>query len=80
MMNKSYSTLPISLPPFGVNRGQAAQLVGVGTAKFDEMVTDGLMPKAIHIGARRVWNVDAIKQSFRALDGANNDEASEWDT
>ena len=67
-MNKSCSTLPISLAPFGVNRGQAAELVGVGTAKFDEMVTDGLMPKAIHIGARRVWNVDAKRRSVRKID------------
>jgi len=79
-MSKAISILPPSLPPFGVNREQAAELVGVGCSKFDQMVEDGRMPKPIHIDNRRVYDVDDVKRAFKALDGGmENNDANEWD-
>ena len=37
------SCLPASLPPRGLSRVQAAEYIGIGATKFDEMVDDGRM-------------------------------------
>ncbi len=61
------SMLPISLPPRGLSREQAAIYVGVSPTKFDALVAEGLMPKPKMIGGRRVWDRLAIDAAFSAL-------------
>ncbi|RXG87344.1 hypothetical protein EAS62_35990 [Bradyrhizobium zhanjiangense] len=39
------STLPLSLPPRGLSRAQAAEYIGVSPSTFDKMVADGDMPQ-----------------------------------
>jgi hypothetical protein len=69
--------LPRSLPPLGVNRAEAAALIGVSATKFDEMVKDGRMPGAKKIDGRLVWSVRALTQAFDALpDGS---QGNPWD-
>jgi len=41
MSRTAVSCLPPSLPPRGLSRGQAAEYIGVGVTKFDELVNDG---------------------------------------
>lgn len=55
------------LPVLGVNREEAAMIVGVGTTKFDEMVADGRMPKPKRIDGRVVWSYPALRAAFDAL-------------
>jgi hypothetical protein len=38
------SSLPRSFAARGLSRVQAAEYLGVAVTRFDEMVTDGLMP------------------------------------
>jgi predicted DNA-binding transcriptional regulator AlpA len=78
MVRKTISRLPLSLAPRGLSRAQAAEYIGVGTTKFDEMVGDGRMPRAKQIDGRLVWDRIKLDEAFDALD---DDLASknEWD-
>lgn len=72
-----YDALPPQLAPRGLCREAAAQYVGVSAAKFDEMVDAGDMPSPKTIGARKVWDREALDVAFVALPDGN--EANEWD-
>lgn len=61
------SVLPASLPPRGLSRPQAAEYVGVGSTKFDELVADGRMPPAKRIDGRKIWDRFALDESIAAL-------------
>ena len=61
------SALPPSLVPAGISREQAAEYVGLGTTKFDELVRDGRMPKPKLVDSRKVWVVDRLKAALLAL-------------
>lgn len=71
------TSLPLSLAPRGLSRVQAAEYIGVGVTKFDEMVADGRMPKAKRIDGRTVWDRMQLDAAFSAIDG--DDEPNEWD-
>jgi predicted DNA-binding transcriptional regulator AlpA len=60
----------------GVDRDDAAIYVGVTLSTFDEMVSDGRMPKPIQIGDERVWDLDQLDKSFNRLAGI---ERNPWD-
>jgi hypothetical protein len=66
-MRKGASVLPPSLPPRGLSRLQAAEYIGVGSTKFDEMVKDGRMPKPKCIDGRTVWDRVLLDDAFDAL-------------
>jgi hypothetical protein len=51
----------------GYSRVEAAAYVGIGTTKFDQLVQDGQMPKAKHIGGRKVWDVRELDPAFEDL-------------
>lgn len=59
--------LPPSLPPLGINREQAAALIGIGTSLFDKAVEVGTMPKPRMIGERLVYDVAELIDAFRKL-------------
>lgn len=63
----------------GLKRVEAAEYVGVGATKFDELVTDGRMPKAVKIDGRRVWDVRALDHAFDQLVSDEQFEANPWD-
>ena len=75
MPSPTVSSLPPSLAPRGLSRIQAAEYIGVGVTKFDEMVADGRMPKAKRIDGRTVWDRMQLDAAFTAIDGT---EANEW--
>jgi predicted DNA-binding transcriptional regulator AlpA len=78
MVRNTVSSLPVSLAPRGLSRVQAAEYIGVGVTKFDELVGDGRMPRPKRIDGRIVWDRVKLDEAFNALD----DEAaskSEWD-
>ena len=64
---KLKDVLPASLPPRGLNRGEAAAYVGVSPTLFDEMVGDGRMPKPKRINSRTVWDRHQLDKAFEAL-------------
>lgn len=65
---------PISYPPRGLSRDEAARYVGVGSTKFDELVKDGRMPRPKRLDGRTVWDRVALDIAFTDLpdDGKGN--------
>jgi hypothetical protein len=62
--------------PLGLSRPLAAEYIGVGTTKFDEMVEDGRMPVPKIIDRRKLWDRREIEIAFAELPTvAHND----WD-
>ena len=67
MSRHERNILPDSLAPVGVNREQAAALIGVGATLFDRLVHEGLMPDARLVYGRLVWDVQEVVTAFRAI-------------
>jgi predicted DNA-binding transcriptional regulator AlpA len=63
----------------GLSRVLAAGYVGVSPAKFDEMVSDGRMPKPKRIDGRKVWDVRALDRFFEALPCDGDASDNPWD-
>ena len=76
-MTRPADRLPVSLPPRGLSRDQAAGYVGTGTSKFDEMVKDGRMPKPKQVDGRNIWDRLGLDESFTAL--PSDEDANPWD-
>ena len=71
------ASLPPSLAPRGLSRAQAAEYVGVGMTKFDDMVRDGRMPPPLRFDSRTVWDRHSLDEAFSLLHNA--DSTNEWD-
>jgi hypothetical protein len=71
--------LPLSLPPRGLSRVEAAAYIGVSPSLFDLMVGDGRMPRPKRINARTVWDRLQLDAAFAALpDGCDRDADDPW--
>lgn len=70
------STLPLSLPPRGLSRAQAAEYVGVSPSTFDKMVAAGEMPCPKKIRTRTIWDRKALDCAFDAFDDGGENP---WD-
>lgn len=57
----------LGYPPRGMSREEAARYVGVGVTKFDQMVTDGRMPKPKKVDGRVIWDRLKIEAAFTDL-------------
>lgn len=68
-----------SQPRRGLSREEAAVYIGVSVRKFDEMVTDGRMPRAKVIDARRVWDTHKLDLAFDALPTDGEEASNPWD-
>lgn len=77
-MPSALSSLPPSLAPRGLSRVQAAEYIGVGASKFDEMVADGRMPGPKRVDGRTIWDRMQLDAAFTALDGDRNPK-SKWE-
>ncbi len=78
MVRNTVSNLPLSLAPRGLSRVQAAEYIGIGVTKFDEMVADGRMPRPKRIDSRKVWDRIKLDEAFAALDDEVGPK-NEWD-
>lgn len=79
MKRGSENPLPLSLPPRGLSREQAAAYVGVSPSLFDMLIKDGRMPGPKRINSRVVWDRLKLDVAFEALadtDASNADD--EW--
>lgn len=59
--------LPLSLPPLGIGREQAAALIGISASMFDKCVEAGSMPSPRTLGGRLLWDVSELTAAFRRL-------------
>ena len=81
MVRHTVTSLPLSLTPRGLSRVQAAEYIGVGVTKFDEMVSDGRMPKPKKIDGRVVWDRILLDEKFEALeDQSSTPKPRKWDS
>jgi predicted DNA-binding transcriptional regulator AlpA len=75
---KASNVLPLSCPPRGFSRDQAAEYIGVSTSLFDEMVTDGRMPGPKRINSRVVWDKLRLDAAFDALPDRDQTADDQW--
>lgn len=68
-----------SVPRLGLNREEAARLVGVSPSKFDEMVRDRRMPPPKRIDRRLVWDGRQLTKAFDELPGGDDHDDNPWD-
>ena len=72
--------LPLSLPPRGLNREQAARYIGVSPNTFDKLVAEGTMPRHKQLRGKRVWDRHALDLAFDAIESDEPAEApNPWD-
>jgi predicted DNA-binding transcriptional regulator AlpA len=73
-MKKETTLLHHFLPKRGLSRIEAADYIGVGTSKFDEMVKDRRMPQPKRIDGRVIWDRREFDVAFDDLpsDGGTN--------
>ena len=64
------------VPRRGLSRIEAAQYVGIGATKFDELVADGRMPTPRKIDGRKVWDLAEIDVAFDSLPRDSTDAAT----
>ena len=76
-MQRPPDLLPLSLPPRGLSRLEAAAYIGVSPSLFEKMVKDGRMPKPKRINTRTVWDRRQLDEAFEALDEC--EAANPWD-
>lgn len=76
-MRASKNVLPLSLPPRGLSRVEAAAYVGVSPTLFDQMVADGRMPTPKRINSRTVWDRHRLDGAFAALPD-DDDRTDVW--
>ena len=68
----------------GLSRIEASAYIGVSPSLFDQMVTDGRMPKPLRINARMLWDRKRVEDAWGRLvtggagiSGAN--DSGDWD-
>ena len=66
-MSRPRAADPIAYPPRGLARDEAARYIGVGSTKFDEMVSDGRMPRPKRVDGRTIWDRVALDMAFTDL-------------
>lgn len=70
------SVLPVSLPPRGLSRVQAAAYIGVSASTFDKMVANREMPGPKRIRGRVIWDLKGLDRAFDAI---GDGEVNLWD-
>ncbi|MFL5240378.1 MAG: helix-turn-helix transcriptional regulator [Rhizomicrobium sp.] len=79
MKRGSESILPLSLPPRGLSRDQAAAYVGVSPSLFDMLIKDGRMPGPKRVNSRVIWDRLKLDAAFEALADADpGSTEDEW--
>lgn len=84
MKSRRTDILPMSCPPRGLCRVEAAAYVGISPSLFDAMVRDARMPQPKIINTRTVWDRHQLDLAFEALPhkedgGTALVPANEWD-
>lgn len=75
-MSKSLSAIR-PVPRRGLSRDESAMYIGIGTGLFDQLVSEGKMPKPIKIASRLVWDIRALDTAFDDL--KDEPTGTSWD-
>jgi predicted DNA-binding transcriptional regulator AlpA len=71
------NVLPLSLPPRGLSREQAAAYWSISPTLFDALVADGTAPQPKRMRGRNVWDRLELDRAFDAL--PTTAETNPWD-
>jgi predicted DNA-binding transcriptional regulator AlpA len=66
------------VPRRGLCRSEAALYVGLSPSKFDQLVSDGRMPRPIGIDRRKVWDLHKLDAAFDALGEESDTTDQTW--
>jgi predicted DNA-binding transcriptional regulator AlpA len=71
--------LPLLPIVFGLGEIEAAAAIGISASKFRELVKAARMPRPRRIDGRAIWDVDELREAFKALphDG-ESEKADTW--
>jgi len=65
---------PLSYPPRGLSREEAARYVGISPTKFMQLVAAQRMPRPRRIDGRNVWDRISLDIAFTQMPGGDDDE------
>ena len=74
----------ITTPRRALRRADAALYAGVSPSKFDDLVADGRLPKAVRVDRCLLWDIRALDAALDRLLGtgptvAADDQPNPWD-
>jgi predicted DNA-binding transcriptional regulator AlpA len=71
--------LPFLPVVFGLGELEAVAAVGVSASKFRMLVNEGRMPRPRRIDGRTIWDVDEVREAFKAFPHEGEDDgADSW--
>ena len=72
--------LPLSLPPRGLGKAEAAAYLGISPYSFEGLVAKGQMPLPKVVGGRWIWDRLALDRCFESLPdkGGRVDVEERW--
>jgi hypothetical protein len=71
--------MPILPVVFGLGEVEAAAAIGISASKFRALVDEKRMPSPRRLDGRNIWDVDELRDAFKALPHADEDkEADSW--
>jgi hypothetical protein len=66
------------IPRRGLSRTEAAIYVGISPTKFDQLVGDRRMPRAISVDGRKIWDIRQLDIAFDGLAMETEPEDQTW--
>jgi hypothetical protein len=65
---------------FGLGELEAAAAIGISVSKFHLLVSQKRMPSPRRLDGRKIWDVDELREAFKALPHQDEDEDKEVDS
>jgi predicted DNA-binding transcriptional regulator AlpA len=62
---------------FGLGELEAAAAIGISASKFRLLVREGRMPRPRRIDGRTVWDVDELRDAFKAFPHEGEDDGTD---
>ena len=72
--------MPLLPVVFGLGELEAAAAIGISASKFRLLVSQKRMPSPRRLDGRKIWDVDELRQAFKALPHQDGDEDKEVDS
>jgi hypothetical protein len=72
--------MPLLPVVFGLGELEAAAAIGISTSKFRLLVSQKRMPSPRRLDGRKIWDVDELREAFKALPHQDEDKDEEVDS
>ena len=74
---KRSDIMPFLPVVFGLAEAEAAAAIGISASKFRTLVKDKRMPSPRRLDSRNIWDVDELREAFKALPHDGEKEISD---